>query len=118
MTPFKTEAALALLLSLACCAAVEMDKRIELTSDYSVHELPPSEWEDGRPQPLQVNFSVNLRNVLGVNEKDQLISLETSLRMFWRDTRVKVNEREMAEEKEYITLNPKASMPACCCLHS
>ena len=79
------------------------DKRIILQDGYSVHELPPT----SSGQPLLVNFSVNLRNILGVNEKDQYISLETSLRMYWRDARVKVNDSLMAADKEYVSLNPK-----------
>ena len=79
------------------------DKRIILQDGYSVHELPPT----SSGQPLLVNFSVNLRNILGVNEKDQYISLETSLRMYWRDSRVKVNDSLMAADKEYVSLNPK-----------
>jgi len=39
-----------------------------------------------------VQFSVNLRNILDVNEKEQLISLEVSLRMYWKDHRISVKE--------------------------
>ena len=78
------------------------DKRIIFQDGYSIHELPPSS-----TGPLLVNFSVNLRNILGVNEKDQYISLETSLRMYWRDTRVKVDNSLLPADKEYVTLNPK-----------
>ena len=80
-------------------------------SDYSIHEAPVVEQD----QPLLVNFSINLRNVLGVNEKEQLISLETSLRMFWRDPRVRLNpaalERDgsSSSKRDYITLNPRVS---------
>ena len=79
------------------------DRRIILQDGYSIHELPPTLGQE----PLLVNFSVNLRNILGVNEKDQYISLETSLRMYWMDTRVKVDDSLMAADREYITLNPK-----------
>ena len=78
------------------------DKRIIFQDGYSIHELPPSS-----RGPLLVNFSVNLRNILGVNEKDQYISLETSLRMHWRDTRVKVDNSLLPADKDYVTLNPK-----------
>ena len=81
------------------------DKRIILQDGYSIHELPPNSGE-----PLLVNFSVNLRNILGVNEKDQYISLETSLRMYWRDSRVKVDDSLLAADKEYVTLNPKVTL--------
>ena len=81
------------------------DRRIILQDGYSIHELPPNSGE-----PLLVNFSVNLRNILGVNEKDQYISLETSLRMYWRDARVKVDDSLLAADKEYVTLNPKVML--------
>ena len=81
------------------------DKRIIFQDGYSIHELPPTSGE-----PLLVNFSVNLRNILGVNEKDQYISLETSLRMFWKDTRVKVDDSLLAADKDYVSLNPKVML--------
>ena len=31
----------------------------------------------------RVNFSINLRNVLEVNEVAETVSVETTLRMFW-----------------------------------
>ena len=37
---------------------------------------------------LQVNVSLNLRNIFEVNEKAQYITLETSLRMYWKDERI------------------------------
>ena len=37
---------------------------------------------------LQVNVSLNLRNIFEVNEKAQYITLETSIRMYWRDPRL------------------------------
>ncbi len=74
-------------------------KRLVLFSpDYSIHEAPST--DDGSPLP--VRFSVNLRNVLGVSEKEQLITIEISLRMFWRDHRLRMK----AQDKEYVTLNP------------
>ncbi len=86
-----------------------MDRRIVMADNYSVHELPPV--DDGGA--LAVNFSVNLRNILGVNEKDQLISLETSLRMFWHDPRVKVREGAL-RGRDYISLNPRVTCVVTC----
>ena len=37
---------------------------------------------------FQVNVSLNLRNIFEVNEKAQYITLETSLRMYWKDDRI------------------------------
>ena len=39
---------------------------------------------------LRVNFSINLRNVLEVNEVAETVSVETTVRMFWYDSRVEL----------------------------
>ena len=42
---------------------------------------------------LMFNFkaSINLRNILEVWEKEQLVSLETTLRLYWKVTRPEIN---------------------------
>ena len=62
-----------------------MHRHVVMDRDYSIHEAPVNRHNPN--EPLDVQFSINLRNVLGVNEKEQLISLEISLRMFWKDYR-------------------------------
>ena len=90
----------------------EVHPDLDIEDGYNIHEAPLLE----NGQPLPVNFSINLRNVLGVNEKEQLISLETSLRMFWKDPRVRLRSRALeragAEEqqRDYITLNPRVRL--------
>ena len=79
----------------------------KLTFDpgYNLHELPPT--SDG---PLLIEASINLSNILEVAEKHQLISLETSLRLYWKDARVQPVERYLEANDShgrYITLNPK-----------
>ena len=61
------------------CLSVAEDKVI-FTEDYSLHERPPT--EDGKP--LVIESSINLRNILDVKEKEQIISLETTLRLYWK----------------------------------
>ena len=85
-----------------CSSEGNVHPKVELSPAYSIHEAPTQ--QDG--VPLDVNFTINLRNVIEVNEKAQIISLETSIRMFWKDFRV---YEHMEEGKEYITLNPKAA---------
>ena len=38
--------------------------------------------QDGKP--VTISASINLRNILGVGEKEQIISLETTLRLYWK----------------------------------
>ena len=85
-----------------CSSEGNVHPKVELSPAYSIHEAPIQ--QDG--VPLDVNFTINLRNVLEVNEKAQIISLETTIRMFWRDFRVNA---DMEPGQEYITLNPKGA---------
>ena len=54
---------------------------------------------------LQVNVSLNLRNIFEVNEKAQYLSLETSLRMFWKDERL---TSVPIGDNEFVIVNGKA----------
>ena len=77
------------------------DNRILLEPDYSLHQRPPT--DEGEPLLLEVTCrkflyilfivaysvfifqaSINLRNILEVREKEQLVSLETTLRLYWK----------------------------------
>ena len=58
-------------------------KLISFTPDYNIHEYPPTE----NGHPLKVQFQINLRNVLEVDEVSQICSLETTIRMYWVDSR-------------------------------
>ena len=74
-----------------------------LTPDYNTNEQPPSEG------PLTIEASINLSNILEVLEKQQLITLEASLRLYWKETRVKLVEKFLEGKDShgpYITLNP------------
>jgi len=85
------------------------DHHFAVSKDYNPQLRPPT--EDGTP--LQINASINLRNILDVAEKEQIISLETTLRLYWKDSRV-VPKPEYIDGEDsvghYLTLNPdKAS---------
>ena len=54
---------------------------------------------------LQVNVSLNLRNIFEVNEKAQYVNLETSLRMFWKDERL---TSVPIGDNEFVIVNGKA----------
>ena len=53
---------------------------------------------------LKVLISMNVRNIFDVDEKAQLISLEISYRMFWKDERVKGFP---AEGQKFVNINRK-----------
>jgi len=81
------------------------EEKVVFTADYSLHERPPT--EDGKP--LVIKSSINLRNILDVKEKEQIISLETTLRLYWKDERIQPKAKFLDSEDsigKYLTLNP------------
>ena len=76
--------------------------RVHLHSNYNIHEAPIRDYG----VPIDVNFTINLRNILEVNEVAQIIALETSIRLFWKDWRVNV---DLPPNQTYMTLNPIAA---------
>ena len=85
------------------CDQADDLKSIKFDDDYNYHAYPKPKNES---EPLSVGFQVNLRNVLEVNEVSQICALETTIRLFWIDNRVKM---AFPEVHEYVTLNPKAA---------
>ncbi|CAB4067417.1 GLRA2 [Lepeophtheirus salmonis] len=83
----------------------DLAAKIVFSKDYSIHEAPRV-YAD---KPLLVNFSINLRNVLSVDEKQQIITLETSLRLYWEDPRIAVLPSALSESRNYVTFNPKVA---------
>ena len=82
------------------------NKKFTLEPGYDFHELPPSH---GHGSPLLVEASINFSNILEVLETQQLISLETSLRLYWRDSRVKPVQQFLEWNDscgQYVSLNP------------
>ena len=64
---------------------------IQFTEDYNIHSYPkPIENET---LPLNVEFQINLRNVLEVNEVSQICTLEPTIRLFWKDSRVSLRQK-------------------------
>jgi len=81
------------------------ENRILLEPDYSLHQRPPT--DEG--QPLLIQASINLRNILEVREKEQLVSLETTLRLYWKDSRLRPDAKYLESSDsfgEYVALNP------------
>jgi len=91
------------------------EHRIRLEQAYNLQERPTS----GPPctsgsecplrPPLLIRASINLRNILEVSEKEQLVSLETTLRLFWKDPRIQPLAQHLDSQDSigsYLTLNP------------
>ena len=74
----KSISTLLALLLLPCMA--RGDHKVIFPPGYSLHERPPT--IDGKP--VVIEASINLRNILDVAEKEQIISLETTLRLYWK----------------------------------
>merc|ERR1711953_664208 len=62
---------------------VRAEHRVSFAPDYNSQLLPPTE----NGEPVTISASINLRNILGVGEKEQIISLETTLRLYWKVTK-------------------------------
>ena len=91
-----------ILLSISGCTyGNTFHPKIHFAQNYSIHEAPIY----SKDRPIDVNFTINLRNILEVNEVSQLISVETSVRMMWKDYRV---HAELEKDVDYVTLNPSA----------
>ena len=74
---------------------------VNLASNYTIHDAPIV-----NDEPIAVNFTINLRNILEVNEVAQFITLETSIRMYWKDVRVNA---DLKDDEDYLTMNPSAA---------
>ncbi|XP_023344150.1 glycine receptor subunit alpha-4 isoform X2 [Eurytemora carolleeae] len=77
--------------------------QLNVSPNYNLHERPYSKG------PLKITASINLRNILDVDEKAQIVSLETTLRLYWKDPRIspKAEYLESFDSMgNYTTLNP------------
>ena len=70
-----------LLLLLNSCGG---DHKVEVSPDYDKHQMP---WG---ARPIKINASLNLRNIIEISEPKQAISIKLTLRLFWKDDRVKL----------------------------
>ena len=94
---------LAVVLMITYPSDADLSTIVAKPPDYSRLEIPRSK-DSG--SPLQVNVSINLRNILEVNEKSQYLTVETSLRMLWYDSRLRPLLR--SPDAEFVSLNGKS----------
>ena len=78
---------------------------LEFNKDYNLHSYPRP--RPNESLPLEVGFQVNLRNVLEVNEVSQICTLETTIRLYWKDERVRI--ASPLTNLDYVSLNPQAA---------
>jgi len=75
------------------------------SGDYNIHSPP----FPGPGKPLIVYISISLRNILDIDELRQIITLETTMRLYWQDLRLNVTHllsQNNSNADEYILLHP------------
>lgn len=89
---------------LACCS----EENILRSPNYASDQIPVGE----NGSSLLVTSSINLRNIIEIAETKQQISLETTLRFFWFDTRLKPRLEAMQGKDSfgtYVNLHPRVA---------
>ncbi|XP_023330045.1 glycine receptor subunit alpha-4 [Eurytemora carolleeae] len=79
--------------------------QLEKLDPLDIHEIPPTRDK----KPLAVSASINIRNILDVEEVKMLVSLETTLRLLWRDPRIVPKAQYLTSRDtngNYTNLNP------------
>ena len=82
----------------------EVHPYIRFTDDYSNKKMPLNSL------PLDVNLTINIKNIYGVDEVSQLLGMETTVQMNWIDDRITL--LDVAKEHinvDRITLPPDVS---------
>ena len=73
----------------------EVHPFIKLDDDYSTKKMPL------KSLPLDLNLTINIKNIYGVDEVNQLLGLETTVQMNWLDHRVTL----LNVSKEHVNLD-------------
>merc|ERR1711970_91718 len=97
---------LGVLFYLVPCVSGQAQAELDFSENYSLHERPPT--QEGAP--VEITAAINLRNILDVKEKEQIISLETTLKLYWKDERIKVKDPKYLDGVDsigpYLILKP------------
>ncbi|XP_059083205.1 glutamate-gated chloride channel subunit beta-like isoform X2 [Tigriopus californicus] len=76
---------------------------VEIPKDYEINELPNRRCSN---KPFVLNVSVNLADIVSINEKEHMITLETTLGLSWYDRRIQVHiPTDGGQAREYILIN-------------
>ena len=73
----------------------EVHPFIKFDDDYSTKKMPLNSL------PLDLNLTINIKNIYGVDEVNQLLGMETTVQMNWLDDRVTL----LNVSKEHINLD-------------
>jgi len=73
-----------LVIAMTLVQSIDGRHKVKLCQDYDKYDRPPTD----NNTAVQVKVSVNLRNIIKVDDKEQTISLEIELRLYWNDSRV------------------------------
>ena len=80
----------------------EVHPYIRFDEDYSTKKMPLNNKD---PLPLEVNLTINIKNIYGADEVNQLLGMETTVQMNWIDERITLlNVSEEHINQDRITL--------------
>eukprot|EP00092_Neocalanus_flemingeri_P018558 GFUD01020095.1.p1 GENE.GFUD01020095.1~~GFUD01020095.1.p1 ORF type:complete len:373 (-),score=101.77 GFUD01020095.1:109-1227(-) len=83
--------------------------QLDIAENYQSHMRPLAQDEK---KPLEMVAALNLRNIVDISETRQQITLETSLKLYWKDKNIKI-KKDVTEfdgtdkNHDYILLDPK-----------
>jgi len=73
-----------LVIAMTLVQSIDGRHKVKLCQDYDKYDRPPTD----NNAAVEVKVSLNLRNIIEVDDKQQTISSEIELRLYWNDSRV------------------------------
>ena len=81
-------------------------QNVVLSEDYDTDKQPWDADGSGRRTPLRVDFSLNLASILSIDEPNQVVSMESTVRIQWHDTRINVTlPPDHPKDMDYLLFN-------------
>jgi len=84
-----------LVIAMTLVKSIDGRHKVILSQDYDKYEKPPTDDNTA----VQVKASVNLRNIIKVDDKRQTITLEITMRLYWNDSRVMMVKDKMMKNE-------------------
>ena len=63
--------------------------RLNIPENYQAHMIPLPKDEK---KALDLKVAITVRNIIAINEARQEITIEASLKLFWKDKRIKIRD--------------------------